>query len=63
LRFRTPTTRFLGRARLVFTPAELVPTILMSALGIVLLAAGPSPSVAAVAGTLVTIVEDAMVFA
>jgi hypothetical protein len=40
-----------------------VPTILMSALGIVLLAAGPSPSVAAVAGTLVTIVEDAMVFA
>jgi type III secretory pathway component EscS len=63
LRFRTPTTRFLGRARLVFTLAELVPTILMSALGIVLLAAGPSPSVAAVAGTLVTIVEDAMVFA
>jgi hypothetical protein len=29
----------------------------------VLLAAGPSPLVAAVAGTLVTIVEDAMVFA
>jgi hypothetical protein len=54
LRFRTPTSRFLGRARLVFTLAALVPTILMSALGLVLLAAGPSPSVAAVASTLVT---------
>jgi two-component system phosphate regulon sensor histidine kinase PhoR len=53
LRLRTPTTRFLGRARLVFTLTALVPTILMSALGIVLLAAGPSPSVAVVAGILV----------
>jgi two-component system phosphate regulon sensor histidine kinase PhoR len=53
LRLRTPTTRFLGRARLVFTLTALVPTILMSALGIVLLAAGPSTSVAVVAGILV----------
>ena len=53
MRLRTPTTRFLGRARLVFTLTALVPTILMSALGIVLLAAGPSTSVAVVAGILV----------
>ena len=53
MRLRTPTTRVLGRARLVFTLTALVPTILMSALGIILLAAGPSPSVALVAGILV----------
>jgi two-component system phosphate regulon sensor histidine kinase PhoR len=53
LRLRTPTTRVLGRARLVFTLTALVPTILMSVLGIVLLTVGPSPSVALVAGILV----------
>jgi two-component system phosphate regulon sensor histidine kinase PhoR len=53
LRLRTPTTRLLGRARFVFTLTALVPTILMAALGIVLLAAGPSPSIAVVAGILV----------
>jgi two-component system, OmpR family, phosphate regulon sensor histidine kinase PhoR len=53
LRLRTPTTRVLGRARLVFTLTALVPSILMTALGIVLLAVGPSPSVALVAGILV----------
>jgi two-component system phosphate regulon sensor histidine kinase PhoR len=52
LRLRSPTTRFLNRARLVFTLTALVPTILTTALGIILLAVGESKSMAVVGGIL-----------
>ncbi|MGD0837160.1 MAG: HAMP domain-containing sensor histidine kinase [Polyangia bacterium] len=53
LRLRTPTTRFLNRARLIFMLTALIPTVLMTVIGIVLLATGGSHSVAVVAGILV----------
>jgi two-component system, OmpR family, phosphate regulon sensor histidine kinase PhoR len=52
LRLRSPTTRFLNRARLVFTLTALVPAILITAIGIVLLALGESKSMAVVGGIL-----------
>jgi two-component system phosphate regulon sensor histidine kinase PhoR len=53
LRLRTPTTRFLNRARLVFTLTALIPTVLMTAIGIIFLAIGGSESMALVGGILV----------
>jgi two-component system phosphate regulon sensor histidine kinase PhoR len=53
LRLRSPTTRLLNHARLTFTLTALIPTILMTAIGIVLLAIGGSKSVAVVGGILV----------
>jgi two-component system phosphate regulon sensor histidine kinase PhoR len=52
LRLRSPTTRFLNRARLVFTLTALVPTILTTAIGIIFLAMGESKSMAVVGGIL-----------
>jgi len=52
LRLRSPTTRFLNRARLVFTLTALVPTILTTAIGIILLAIGESKSLAVAGGIL-----------
>jgi two-component system, OmpR family, phosphate regulon sensor histidine kinase PhoR len=53
LRLRSPTTTFLNRARLIFTLTALVPTVLMTAIGIILLAVGGSKHVAVVGGILV----------
>jgi two-component system phosphate regulon sensor histidine kinase PhoR len=53
LRLRTPTTKFLNRARLVFTLTALIPTVLMTAIGILTLAIGGSKSMALVSGILV----------
>jgi len=52
MRFRAPANVLLRRAQLVLMLATLVPTVLMTALGIVLLATG-SRSVSIVAGVLV----------
>ncbi len=52
MRFRAPANVLLRRAQLVLMLATLVPTVLMTALGIVLLATG-SRSVSVVAGVLV----------
>ena len=52
LRFRTPTNIFLRRAQLVLILAALVPTILMSATGVILVVVGQG-SVSIVAGILV----------
>ncbi len=52
MRLRSPTTRFLNRARLVFTLTALVPTILTTAIGIILLAIGESKSMAVIGGIL-----------
>jgi two-component system phosphate regulon sensor histidine kinase PhoR len=49
---RSPTTVFLNRARLVFTLTALIPTVLITVIGIVLVATG-SKSVAIVGGILV----------
>jgi two-component system phosphate regulon sensor histidine kinase PhoR len=48
-----PTTVVLYRARLIFTLTALIPTVLMTALGIILVAKGGSKSVALVGGILV----------
>jgi two-component system, OmpR family, phosphate regulon sensor histidine kinase PhoR len=53
LRLRTPATRFLSRARLIFMVTAMIPTVLMTVLGIILLAVGGSESVAVIAGILV----------
>src|SRR5512140_410241 len=53
LRLRSPTTRFLNRARLVFTLTALIPTIFMTVIGIVFLTIGGSKSMALVGGILV----------
>lgn len=53
LRLRTPTTRFLGRARLIFMLTAMIPTVLMTVIGIILLAIGGSKSVAVIGGILV----------
>jgi two-component system phosphate regulon sensor histidine kinase PhoR len=49
----SPTTRSLQRARIIFILAALIPTILMVAVGILLLATGGSKSVAVILGILV----------
>ena len=50
---RSPTTIFLHRARVIFVLASLVPTVLMTAIGIILVASGESRSLAIVTGILV----------
>jgi two-component system phosphate regulon sensor histidine kinase PhoR len=50
---RSPTTIFLHRARLIFMLASLVPTVLMTAIGIILVASGESRSLTIVTGILV----------
>jgi two-component system, OmpR family, phosphate regulon sensor histidine kinase PhoR len=52
VKHRSPTTVFLHRARLVFVLTALVPTVMMAALGIVIVATGGSSSVALVGGIL-----------
>jgi two-component system phosphate regulon sensor histidine kinase PhoR len=49
----SPTTVFLHRARLIFMLASLVPTVLMTAIGIILVASGHSQSLTVVTGILV----------
>jgi two-component system phosphate regulon sensor histidine kinase PhoR len=53
LRLRSPTTRLLSRARLIFMLTAMIPTVLMTAIGIILLAIGGSKSVAVIGGILV----------
>jgi two-component system phosphate regulon sensor histidine kinase PhoR len=53
LRLRSPTTRLLNRARLIFTLTALIPTVLMSVIAVILLATGGSKSMAVVGGILV----------
>jgi two-component system phosphate regulon sensor histidine kinase PhoR len=50
---RSPTTVFLYRARLIFMVTALIPTVLMTAIGVILLASGGSESFALVGGILV----------
>ena len=50
---RSPTTIFLHRARLIFVLASLVPTVLMTAIGIILVGSGESKSLRIVTGILV----------
>ena len=49
----SPTTVFLHRARLIFMLASLVPTVLMTAIGIILIASGHPRSLTVVTGILV----------
>jgi two-component system phosphate regulon sensor histidine kinase PhoR len=51
--FRSPTTIFLNRARLIFMLTALLPTVLMTAIGVILLASGGSQSFALIGGILV----------
>jgi two-component system phosphate regulon sensor histidine kinase PhoR len=53
LRLRSPTTIFLNRARLIFMITAIIPTVLMTVIGIILLAIGGSKSVAVIGGILV----------
>jgi len=53
VKVHAPTTVVLYRARLIFTLTALLPTVLMTALGIILVAEGGSKSVALVGGILV----------
>jgi two-component system phosphate regulon sensor histidine kinase PhoR len=53
VKVNAPTTVVLYRARLIFTLTALIPTVLMAALGIILVAEGGSKSVALVGGILV----------
>jgi two-component system phosphate regulon sensor histidine kinase PhoR len=53
VKVHAPTSVVLYRARLIFTLTALIPTVLITALGIILLAAGGSKSVAVVGGILV----------
>jgi two-component system phosphate regulon sensor histidine kinase PhoR len=53
VKVNAPTTVVLYRARLIFTLTALSPTVLMAALGIILVAEGGSKSVALVGGILV----------
>jgi two-component system phosphate regulon sensor histidine kinase PhoR len=50
---RSPTTALLHRARLIFVATALIPTVLMTALGIIFVAEGGSKSVAVIGGILV----------
>jgi two-component system, OmpR family, phosphate regulon sensor histidine kinase PhoR len=49
----SPTTIFLHRARLIFMLAALIPTVLMTAIGIILVATGGAKSIGVVGGILV----------
>ena len=53
VKLRSPATIFLHRARMIFMVTALIPTVLMSAIGIVLLSTGGSKSAALVGGILV----------
>jgi two-component system phosphate regulon sensor histidine kinase PhoR len=53
VKLRSPTTIFLHRARLIFVLTAVVPTVLMTAIGIVFLAVGGSKSMAVIGGILV----------
>ncbi|MES1171943.1 MAG: ATP-binding protein [Bacteroidota bacterium] len=53
MKVRSPTTVFLHRARMIFMLTALIPTVLMSVIGIVLLATGESKSAAVIGGILV----------
>lgn len=53
MKSRSPTTIFLHRARLIFVLTALIPTVLMTVIGIVLLATGGSKSASVVGGILV----------
>jgi two-component system phosphate regulon sensor histidine kinase PhoR len=53
VKHRSPTTVFLHRARLIFVLTALIPTVLMTVIGIVLLATGGSKSASVVGGILV----------
>ena len=53
VKVHAPTTVVLYRARLIFTLTALIPTVLITALGIIFLAAGGSKSMAVVGGILV----------
>jgi two-component system, OmpR family, phosphate regulon sensor histidine kinase PhoR len=50
---RSPTTIFLYRARLIFMLAALIPTVLMTAIGIILVATGGDKNIGVVGGILV----------
>jgi len=50
---RSPTTLLLHRARLIFVLTAMIPTVLMTAIGIILLATGGSESARLVGGILV----------
>jgi two-component system phosphate regulon sensor histidine kinase PhoR len=50
---RSPTSIFLYRARLIFVLAALIPTVLMTAIGIILVATGGDKSIGVVGGILV----------
>jgi two-component system phosphate regulon sensor histidine kinase PhoR len=52
-RHRPPTTVFLHRARITFMLAALVPTVLITAIGIILVVSGGSKSLSIVGGILV----------
>ena len=53
MKHRSPTTVFLHRARVIFMLAALVPTVLITAIGIILVASGGSKSLSLVGGILV----------
>jgi two-component system phosphate regulon sensor histidine kinase PhoR len=53
VKVRSPTTIFLNRARLIFALTALIPTVLVTVIGIILLAAGGSKSLTVVASILV----------
>jgi two-component system, OmpR family, phosphate regulon sensor histidine kinase PhoR len=53
VKHRPPTTVFLHRARITFMLAALVPTVLITAIGIILVASGGSKSLSIVGGILV----------
>jgi two-component system phosphate regulon sensor histidine kinase PhoR len=53
VRVRSPTTIFLHRARLIFTLTALIPTVLMTAIGIIFVVSGGSHSLTVVGGILV----------
>ena len=52
MKHHAPTTVVLYRARLIFTLTALIPTVLMTALGIIFVAEGGSKSMAVVGGRL-----------
>jgi two-component system phosphate regulon sensor histidine kinase PhoR len=53
VKIRSPTTILLYRARLIFTLTALIPTVLMTAIGIIFLAEGGSKSMSVIGGILV----------
>ena len=53
MKLHAPTTVVLYRARLIFTLTALIPTVFMTALGVIFVAEGGSKSVAVVGGILV----------